>query len=73
MSASDITLPGATAGFLLTYLPLHGGRSFSFPCDAAGFVSLDTLSDSARANYLLARALVGWDYQTPVVAPAEVH
>ncbi len=62
--------PAGAVHFVLSYLSLHGGRTLSFPCDAAGLVTLDDLSDSARDNYLLARALVGRDYQPPVVAEA---
>jgi len=62
--------PAAAAAFVLSYLSLRGGRTLSFPCDAAGLVTLDELSDSARYNYLLARALVGRDYGLPVVAAA---
>ena len=28
------------------------GRSYAFPCDAAGRVDMDALSDKARENYL---------------------
>jgi hypothetical protein len=44
------------------------GRALSFPCDAEGHVDLDTLSEQARSNYLIARALVGRDYAAPRVA-----
>jgi hypothetical protein len=43
------------------------GRGFSFPCDAAGRVDLDTLGERARNNYLYARAVVGRDYASPAV------
>jgi hypothetical protein len=69
MYATEHTAPMAAAGFLLVFHPLHGGKLFSFPCDAAGLVTIDGLSDGARANYLLARTLIGRDYQRPVVAP----
>lgn len=67
--AAQHPAPTAAARFLLTFLPLHGGRAFSFPCDAAGLVMIDTLSEASRANYLLARTLVGRDYQGPMVGP----
>ena len=69
MYACEHTAPMAAASFLLIFHPLHGGTLFSFPCDAAGLVTMDDLSDGARANYLLARTLIGRDYQLPVVAP----
>jgi hypothetical protein len=43
------------------------GRGFAFPCDAAGRVALDALSERARHNYLYARALMGRDFAVPVV------
>jgi hypothetical protein len=46
------------------------GRSLSFPCDSAGQVPLDILSERARDNYFFARACVGRDFAVPVVEPA---
>jgi hypothetical protein len=43
------------------------GRGYSFPCDAAGHVDLDALSDSARDNYFFARATIGRDHAWPCV------
>jgi hypothetical protein len=64
MNAAD-----AVGTFQLRYLSLFdSGRGFSFPCDAQGHVDLDGLSDHSRDNYLYARALVGRDYQVPVLA-----
>ncbi len=48
------------------------GRGLTFRCDAHGRVDLDALSETARANYLFARAMVGRDYAVPVVLPT-VH
>lgn len=49
-------------------------RSLLIPCDAAGRVAMDDLSERARDNYLFARAVVGCDYRTPVVvAASEAH
>jgi hypothetical protein len=41
--------------------------ALSFPCDARGVVEIDALSERARNNYLLARALTGCDYAWPSV------
>lgn len=49
------------------------GRGMSFPCDAAGQVNLDRLSDRARCNYLYARAVVGREFRTPAVRLSELH
>jgi hypothetical protein len=43
------------------------GRGLAFPCDAAGQVNLDALSDAARRNYLYARAVVGREFHMPQV------
>jgi hypothetical protein len=43
------------------------GRSFAFPCDPAGRVDLNQLSDRARINYLFARAVVGRELEVPAV------
>lgn len=43
------------------------GRGYAFPCDAAGDVDLDALSERARANYFNVRAVVGRDFAAPAV------
>jgi len=43
------------------------GRGLAFPCDAAGQVDLNQLSDRARNNYLYARAMVGRELSAPAV------
>jgi hypothetical protein len=43
------------------------GRALAFPCDAAGRVDLDALSERARGNYFFARGVVGRDYTLPSV------
>jgi hypothetical protein len=60
------TRPGV---FDLVFLPLHMGRSFAFECSADGTVAIDDLSEAAFSNYLLARALVGREFQAPQVVP----
>jgi hypothetical protein len=45
-------------------------RGYAFPCDLAGRVVMDTLSERARSNYLFARAMVGRDYAPPEVTRA---
>ena len=46
---------------------VEAGSALSFPCDAQGHVQLDALSDSARQQYLYARAVVGRAYAAPIV------
>jgi hypothetical protein len=61
----------AAGGFRLCYRAARGGPSLSFPCDVAGRVHIDALDARETANYLLARALVGRDYEVAVVLPDE--
>jgi hypothetical protein len=54
--------------FLLCFRSLfQRGRGYAFPCDGAGRVNLDDLSDAARNNYLYARAMVGRELSAPAV------
>jgi hypothetical protein len=46
---------------------VDAGRAYAFPCDAAGRVDLDSLSDRARHNYLYARTVVGREFSHPAV------
>lgn len=49
------------------------GRGYAFPCDAAGHVDLDCMSERARNNYFFARAMVGRELSTPAVELAALH
>ncbi len=49
------------------------GRALAFPCDKAGHVDLDSLSDRAMENYLYARAVVGREYSLPAVFCSQPH
>jgi hypothetical protein len=56
------------AGFELRFRSLFNeGRGLTFPCDAAGHVDLDRLSEQARNNYFYARSLIGRDFAMPAV------
>lgn len=46
------------------------GRGWAFPCDAAGHVDMDSMSDRARNNYMFARALIGIEVAAPCVQTA---
>lgn len=46
------------------------GRGYVFPCDPAGRVDLDALSESERESYLYARALIGAELAMPAVEPS---
>ena len=47
----------------------HEGRALCFPCDENGEVSMDSLSERARDNYLYARAVVGPRIRASLRAP----
>lgn len=49
------------------------GRGYSFPCDAAGHVDLDALSDRARSNYFYARTVIGREFAMPAVQLSDLH
>ena len=49
------------------------GRGYAFPCDQAGRVDLDSLSQDARNNYLYARAMIGRELSVPEVQAAGPH
>jgi hypothetical protein len=46
------------------------GRGWAFPCDAAGHVDMDAMSERARNNYMFARALIGIEVAPPCVQAA---
>ena len=45
----------------------HEGRGYAFPCDAAGHVDIDLLSESARHDYFYARTVIGREVSMPDV------
>jgi hypothetical protein len=47
-------------------------REFVFPCDRAGRVDIDELTDRGRSNYFYARAVVGRELSAPIVAPVPI-
>ena len=62
------------ASFELRFQSLFNeGRALAFPCDAAGHVALDTLSERARSNYFYARTVIGREFGFPAVQPALRH
>jgi hypothetical protein len=52
---------------------VEAGRACAFPCDAAGHVDMDALSDTARENYLYARTVVGREFSIPAVMVSASH
>lgn len=55
--------------FEVRFDSLHrSGYGLAFACDARGQVDLDGLPERARNNYFFARAMIGREFATPVVA-----
>jgi len=66
-SLSDRTV--AKPRIELRFLPRSGeGRGLSFPCNAAGHVEIDGLSENERIDYFFARALRGREFSCAIVA-----
>ena len=64
----------ASATFELRFRSLFDeGRGYSFPCDAAGNVDIDALSEVARNNYFFAHSVIGRDVATPAVRARRLH
>ena len=62
------------SGFELRFQSLFNkGRALAFPCDAAGHVELDALSERARTNYFYARTGIGREFAFPAVQPTRHH
>jgi hypothetical protein len=65
---NTFTLQDRAEGFELRFVSLFDeGRGLAFPCDAAGCVDLDALTERARHNYFYARTVVGREFATPAV------
>jgi hypothetical protein len=61
-------------GYELRFEPLvDARRAYAFPCDAAGNVDMDALSETARRDYLYARTVVGREFSLPAVRPCATH
>lgn len=73
MNTSATSIQGSD-GYELRFRSLFDeGRGFSFPCDSAGRVNIDALSDRARSNYFFARTVVGREFSMPAVLPCDLH
>ncbi|NPC54608.1 hypothetical protein [Caenimonas soli] len=60
--------------YLLRFKSLfENGPGYAFPCDDRGRVDLDGLSESARNDYLYARAMIGRELAAPAVEAGDLH
>ena len=73
MNASS-TLAREAAHYELRFQSLfHEGRAYSFPCDEAGHVDIDSLGGKARLNYFYARTVIGREFAMPAVQRCTLH
>ena len=49
------------------------GRALAFPCDAAGHVDMDSMTEKALNNYLYARTVIGREFALPSVLPSSIN
>jgi hypothetical protein len=70
-AAMPLTASGA---FELRFRSLfNAGRALAFPCDSAGHVDMDALTERARHNYFYARTVIGREFATPAVQPSALQ
>ena len=70
VDARTFALPvaGESCSHLLRFASLYEpGRALAVPCNEAGVVDMDSLTQRLRLTYLGARALVGREYAYPTV------
>jgi len=70
MDSHTIARPacGLAGSYLLLFASLYTpGRGVSVPCDQAGKVDIDSLTQRLRHMYFGARAMVGREYSCPTV------
>ena len=72
MNTSCTPAPGNTHELRFRFL-FRPGRGYTFPCDAAGQVDLDTLSDGERNCYFYARSTIGCEFAMPAVQTSDRH
>ena len=65
MSHSASSMQTAAAFEIRFQSLFNQGRALAFPCDSAGMVNLDAMSEKARNNYLFARGMIGREYAMP--------
>ena len=67
-------LPGQKIRYELRFGGLPSQRrGYAFPCDEAGLVDLDELTERNRTDYFFARTVVGKEVSAPVVTPVSTE
>jgi hypothetical protein len=71
-TATASLCPAST--YQLCFQPLSPqAQARAFPCDAAGHVDIDSLSDTQRHAYLYARTMIGRELARPSVQIVAWH
>jgi hypothetical protein len=74
MSAPSLQPVESLARYELRFQSLfHSGRGLAFPCDSAGEVLWDRMTERARESFLRAQQGVGRDYASPAVRLSDLH
>jgi hypothetical protein len=64
----------AAGHYELRFQSLSGARrDYAVPCDAAGHVDIDRLSERARLDYYFARTVIGREFALPAVIESSLH
>jgi hypothetical protein len=74
MNPAQIIVPSSVARYELRFQSLfHSGRGLSFPCDHAGEVDWEQMTEGARASFLRAQQAVGREWASPAVQLSDAH
>jgi len=73
MTPGTVSVSPASSRFELHFQSLFlNGRALAFPCDAAGQVQWQAMSERARASFLRALESVGIEFAQPDVRPSGI-
>ena len=74
MNPEQIIVPLSLVRYELRFQSLfHSGRGLTFPCDQAGEVAWEQLTEGARASFLRAQQAVGREWASPAVQLSDAH
>lgn len=74
MTAAPHSAAESLARYELRFQSLfHSGRGLTFPCDRAGEVQWDAMTEGARASFLRAQQGVGREFAAPAVQLSDMH
>ncbi len=74
MIATESLSPASHARYELRFQSLfQSGRGLTFPCDRAGEVLWETMTEGARASFRRAQQGVGREFAAPAVQLSDLH